>query len=120
MAVTFRIQRHGACLDSSIEVFRCFDAELSLASAKPTVFARLFENSAEPKDCGGWPRDQGRRCRSEFDGLSTDTDPSNGLVFEPLSGLKPTSIEKSINSRKGGREEWGIANWIFLGFKELG
>ena len=35
MAVTFRIQRHGACLDSSIEVFRCFDAELSLASAKP-------------------------------------------------------------------------------------
>ena len=105
MAVTFRIQRHGACLDSSIEVFRCFDAELSLASAKPTVFARLFENSAEPKDCGGWPRDQGRRCRSEFDGLSTDTDPSNGLVFEPLSGLKPTSIEKSINSRKGGREE---------------
>jgi hypothetical protein len=83
MAVTFRILRHGACLDSSIEVFRCFDAELSLASAKPTVFARLFENSAEPKDCGGWPRDQGRRCRSEFDGLSTDTDPSNGLVFEP-------------------------------------
>jgi hypothetical protein len=28
---------------------------------------------------------------------------------------------KSINSRKGGgRKEWGIANWSFLGFKELG
>ena len=48
------------------------------------------------------------------------SDPSNGLVFEALSDLKPISIEKYKLAEGWGREEWGIANWIFLGLKELG
>jgi multiple sugar transport system ATP-binding protein len=35
--------------------------------------------------------------------------------------LKPISIEKhKLAEGCWGREEWGIANWIFLGLKELG
>jgi hypothetical protein len=35
----------------------------------------------------------------------------------------PSGLSARRNTRKAegwGREEWGIANWIFLGFKELG
>ena len=47
-------------------------------------------------------------------------DPSNGQVFEALSDLEPISIEKHKLAEGWGREERGIANWIFLSLKELG